>query len=86
MEPRSFNLKARLREARKNIVPPITSAELGRRLLPANLPGFKPAQASMLELGYRYATWSGLHAIRRALIRRPVVLRRLGVRDFFNVP
>ena len=63
MEPRSFNLKARLREARKNIVPPITSAELGRRLLPANLPGFKPAQASMLELGYRYATWSEVEAL-----------------------
>ena len=86
MEQRSFNLKARLREARKNLVPAISAAHLGRKLLPAKLPGFQPAQASMLELGYRYATWSGLHAIRRALIRRPVVLRRLGVRDFFNVP
>ncbi len=67
MEPRSFNLKARLRAARKNLVPPITSAELGRRLVPTNLLGFKPAQASMIELGYRYATWSEVEALARVL-------------------
>ena len=57
MEPRSFNLKARLKEARKNLVPAVSAAELGRKLIPADLPGFKPAQVSLLELGYRYATW-----------------------------
>jgi hypothetical protein len=32
MEQRSFNLKVRLKEARKNHAPAISSSELGRRL------------------------------------------------------
>ncbi len=67
MEQRSFNLKARLREARKNLVPAISAAELGRKLVPANLPDFKSAHASMLELGYRYATWSEVEALAQVL-------------------
>jgi hypothetical protein len=67
MEPRSFNLKARLKEARKNLVPAVSAAELGRKLIPADLPGFKPAQVSLLELGYRYATWPEVEAFARAL-------------------
>jgi hypothetical protein len=67
MEPRTFNLRTRLKEARKNIVPAISAVDLGRRLIPANLPGFKPAQVSMMELGYRYATWSEVEALARVL-------------------
>ncbi len=62
-----LNLKARLKEARKNLVPAISSSELGRRLISFNLPGFKPAQVSSLELGYRYATWSEVEALARVL-------------------
>jgi hypothetical protein len=67
MEQRSFNLKARLKEARKNLVPAISSTELGRRLISFNLPGLKAAQVSSLELGYRYATWSEVEALARVL-------------------
>ena len=66
MEPRTFNLKARLSETRKSVVPAISATELGRRLM-QSLPGFKPAHVSSMELGYRYATWSEVEALAKVL-------------------
>jgi hypothetical protein len=67
MQPRSFNLKARLAEARKQLVPKISAAELGRKLAKADLPDFKAAHVSSLELGYRYATWQEVEALAKEL-------------------
>ena len=67
MHPRTINLKARLSEARKQVVPAISATELGRRLMQSGLPGFKPAQVSSLELGYRYATWPEVEALANIL-------------------
>ncbi len=67
MQSRSYILKARLAEARKQLVPPVSAAELGRRLMQAALPGFKAAHVSSLELGYRYATWTEVEALAKAL-------------------
>ena len=67
MSPRTINLKARLSEARKQVIPAISATELGRRLMQSGLPGFKPAQLSSLELGYRYATWPEVEALARIL-------------------
>ncbi len=66
MEPRSFNLNPRLKEARKNCVPAISSAELGRRLAP-ELPDFKATHVAAMELGYRHATWPEVEALARTL-------------------
>ena len=67
MHPRTINLKARLSEARKQVAPAISATELGRRLMQSGLPGFKPAQVSSLELGYRYATWPEVEALANIL-------------------
>ncbi len=67
MHPRTINLKARLSEARKQVVPAISATELGRRLMQSGLPGYKPAQLSSLELGYRYATWPEVEALANIL-------------------
>lgn len=67
MQSRSYILKARLAEARKHLVPPVSATELGRRVMQAGLPGFKPAHVSSLELGYRYATWTEVEALAKVL-------------------
>jgi hypothetical protein len=67
MQPRSFNLKTRLGEARKQLEPKLSAAELGRKLAKADLPEFKPAHVSSLELGYRYATRQEVEALAKEL-------------------